>query len=941
MRISALLFVLLPIGAIAAEHCVFDAISLDGEWEMAYRPYPCESVVPPVFKGVRVAEAVPGYWEDMIPAFRAAGMTDEFRIHPTYQRETLPVTNYALDTMLPNIYGCFLYRRTVEIPDTRRAVLAFEGVRNQVHVWINGRFAAFRAGFSTPFELELPPDALKRGANEIVLAVSNNPNLGYLGSEVIGLTTRAVFTGTGGVNGHLELRFPKNALADVYVSTAKDLKGFTVHADGNVEADYAVLDGDKEVRTGHAKGGFTLSTEGLELWSPENPKRYELVLRTAEGEYRQKFGLRRLVAEDAKLKLNGRPVYLRGVTEHCYFPETVHLPRDIGYYRRITSVRKRLGFNFVRFHTYIPPVEYLEAMDELGMLVHLESPNFVTESEYRAIVDFARRHPSVVMFCTSNETRIDKLVEVYLEEIADIVHERSDALFTPMSALRGVEYCLTKHDPVVKEPFRHNAERVSRLSRYCDLFTSYQLGLASYDPVNSAGPEKIDRLASAYVGKPVLSHEICIGSSYLDPELEGRYPSDSPILKTGLFSGPRELLTKRGLWDRVPTYFRNSNEWMRRLRKFTFEKVRASDRTSGYDFLGDINSHWHTFGYSVGMMDEFYRLKPGETVENVLRYNSAAVLLCDLGSDFNVTAGEKRTVTFSVSNYDRQMTRPELRADLVGESGELVSGGCAELTDVPNGRVTKLQTIGYLIPESDVPRKYLLRAKLSDGTLTVENEWEIYAFPKIGEAASSPLRAKDGLRVVTDISAADLQAAMAKGERVVLFGKGPFNALPLSFNIGNAGRCAGNFATVVKTGHPALAGFPHEGYCGWQFRRLMEGGQAVQLEAGVPFDPIVDVASAVKFPIRQAALFEYRVGDGRLLVCSFRFADTDPAAAWLRNRLLAYAASSEFVPVRTLTAEQLRAVIEAPKLSGAVNNNVARNPRDASSDVRAGDLAMP
>ena len=57
-------------------------------------------------------------------------------------------------------------------------------------------------------------------------------------------------------------------------------------------------------------------------------------------------------------------------------------------------------------------------------------------------------------------------------------------------------------------------------------------------------------------------------------------------------------------------------------------------RVAGFDFLGDINTHWHTFGYSVGMMDEFYRLKPGETVENVLRYNSAAVVLSDLGSEY-------------------------------------------------------------------------------------------------------------------------------------------------------------------------------------------------------------------------------------------------------------------------------------------------------------------
>ena len=98
------------------------------------------------------------------------------------------------------------------------------------------------------------------------------------------------------------------------------------------------------------------------------------------------------------------------------------------------------------------------------------------------------------------------------------------------------------------------------------------------------------------------------------------------------------MLKEKGLLDRADTYFVNSCEWMWRIRKHCFEKLRAADRVAGYDFLGDINTHWHTFGYSVGMMDEFYRLKPGETVENALRYNSAAVVLSDLGSDFNVTA---------------------------------------------------------------------------------------------------------------------------------------------------------------------------------------------------------------------------------------------------------------------------------------------------------------
>ena len=922
----------------AFEHAVFESVPLDGAWEMAYSPYEYETVKPPEFAGVKIANAVPGYWEDMIDAFRAAGMTDEFRVNPWYEKQEFPILGSASDTTLPQVYGTFFYRRTVELDRTGPAVLAFEGVRNQVYAWVNGRYVSFHAGFSTPFELKIPDGVLKKGGNEIVLAVSNNRNLGYC-DYVYGLTTRAVFRSTGGVNGRMELRFPKSAMADVYVTTARDLRTFTVHAGGGEEFAWEILDGSGVKASGRAKGDFTLPTDGYSFWSPETPTRYTLRLVMAGGTYEQKFGIRRLVADGEKFRLNGNPVYLRGVTEHCYFPKTVHLPRDLGSYRMITAKRKELGFNFVRFHTFVPPVEYLEATDELGMLVHIETPNFLPEPEFAAVVAFARRHPSVVIYCTGNETRIDRLAETYLEDVAKLVHDGTDSLFSPMSAMRGVEYALVPgKDVIVDSPFPHNPERMKRLADYCDMWTSYQLGVTSYDSLNKGCAATLDRWGDVYCGKPRTSHEICIDGSYVDLSLEKMYPADSPILKAGIFSGIRRQLEEKGLLDRADTYFRNSCEWMRRIRKFTFEKLRAADRVAGYDFLGDINTHWHTFGYSVGMMDEFYRLKPGETVENVLRYNSAAVLLCDLGSDFNVTAGEKKTVTFSVSNYDRKMTRPELRADLVDESGELVSGGCAELLDVPNGRVTKLKAIDYRIPESDVPRKYLLRATLSDGTTKCANEWEIYAFPRVNAVRED---ADSTVRVVTDISEQDLQAAMEKGERVLLLGTGPFKSLPSSFRIGMAGRCAGDFATVIKKGHPIFRDFPHDGFCGWQFRRLIEDGRDVQLEAGVPFDPIIDVASAVKRVIRQSSLFEYRIGSGRLLVCSFNFREDDPAARWLRARLADYAASDAFAPAQVLTSDQLAAVIRAPLLSGAKNDNRASNPHDPAGEVRAGALSQP
>ncbi len=926
-------------GAKVFEHGIYDAVSLDGEWEMAYQPYAHEVVECPEFKGVKIANAIPGYWEDMVAEFRAAGMKDEFRINPLFERQRFPITGWASDTTLPNIYGCFFYRRTVELAEDGAAVLAFEGVRNQVHVWINGKFFAFRAGFSTPFELEVPKGVLKKGANEIVLAVSNNPNLGYC-DYVSGLTTRSTFCATGGVNGKLELRFPKNGIGDVYVTTAKDLKSFTVHVAGGVPFEYEIAGKAK----GRAKGDFTLPTDGYELWSPEKPYRYELAIRTAQGTYRQKFGIRRLVADGEKFRLNGKPIYLRGVTEHCYFAKTLHLPRDLEYYRMITAKRKELGFNFVRFHTFVPPVEYLEATDELGMVVHIESPNFVPESEFAAIIAFARRHPSVVIYCTGNETRIDRIAEAYLRDVAEMVHERTDSLFSPMSAMRGIEYALMSgKDPTVKAPFRHNAERMARIAPFCDMFTSYQLGLTSYESLNNGTSADLDAWGDAYHGKPRTSHEICIDSSYVDFDLEQLYPPDSPILKVGIFSEPRRMLKEKGLYDRADTYFRNSCEWMWRIRKHCFEKTRAADRVAGYDFLGDINTHWHTFGYSVGMMDEFYRLKPGETVENVRRYNSAAVLLCDLGNDFNVYAGVRKGVAFSLSNYadDIRIRNASLVFSLAdAQTGKSVFGGSwGQLRDadpITNGCLTCFGSFYISVPQSDVARKYLLKAKFSGGEVVAENEWEIYAFP---EVSAKPAPAN--VRVVTDISEAELASAMEKGERILLLGAGPFKSLLTSYRIGMAGRCSGNYATVIKAGHPALKGMPHDGFCGWQFRRLMEGGRAVQLEAGVPFDPIIDIASSVKFPIRQAMAFEYRIGEGRLLVCSFAFGKNDPAAAWLRERLVEYAAGDRFSPAQALTQEQLHAVINAPLLSGAKNQNRARNPGDPSSNVRAGAFAQP
>lgn len=923
--ICAVIFAV-PLSLLAAfEHVDYEPFSLDGAWEMAYNPNSFESdTALPQFRGVTIEKAVPGYWEDMKDSFKSAGMTNEFRVKTDCGPRTYPILGWAPDMTLPNIFGCFYYRRHFTLSQPGDAVLSFEGARNRARVWVNGRYMAAHAGYSTSFEIPVPKDALQKGTNEIVLAVSNDPVPGWApGKFDAGLSSRSVFDWSGGVTGRLELRLLNSRLSDVYVTTADDLASFAVHVGGGEPFEWKILDGNSVVASGNAAGDFSLSARGFSFWSPESPKLYALELVSGGRTVRRPFGIRRLVAKGEKLLLNGKPVYLRGVTEHCYFPRTVHIPRDYGYYKMVAEKRKELGFNHVRFHTFVPPKEYLDATDRIGMLVHLETPCNVSEAELKEIVAFARQHPSVVIYCMGNEMGISDKFELYLESLAGIVHSETDALFTPMSALRYVDYDLEKDAPVENKPFPHNAERMARLAKYSDLFVSVNGGHASYNSLYGCDGKKIDEMGDAFCGKPRLAHETCIHGTYVDFSLENDYPAGSPIVKTGIFAGLRKALADKGLLDRADVYYRNSCEWQRRMRKKAFEGLRAADRVVGFDFLGDINTHWHTFGYSAGMMDEFYRLKYGETVENVLRYNNDAVLLADFGYRFYVAAGERKKISFKLSNYRADAAGGVVTVDLKDGKGRVLSSGNIEVGALPSGRVHDLGSVELQIPKTAVPVVYTVCARLSGG-MDVSNEWELFAFPN--EAPAAP---PQGVRVMSGIvSREELLSALEGGDRVLLLGAGPFKSLKTYAQIGGPGRSGGTMATVIKKGHPLFADMPNDGYLSWPFVNLMQIGNAVQIEADVPFDPVVDVASQARCPIRQAFVFEYQVGRGRLLVCSFNLSGNDVVTRWMTRRLYEYAASDAFRPAHAISAAQLAAIIDAPLVETKPNANFANNPND-------------
>ncbi len=907
---------------------IYKTFSLNGDWEMDYCEEKYLGTTVPVFKGTLIKNAVPGYWEDMTDSFSCAPFFRNLKINPEYGIQRYPIAKTAPDMALPNITGNFYYRRMFSLENIYEpTVIHFNGVQNAASVWINGVYLGRHEGYSTPFDIEIPNKILIQGENSIVLSVSNHRLEGYLKEPVSGLTSRAANECTGGITGYIEIRIYQSPLRDAYILVSEDCKKVTVKTEATEDITFlwSISDEEKLLKNGEAKNEFSFDSSGFEYWSPENPKLYTLKINCQNAILERKFGIRRLLADGAKLKLNNTPYFLRGVCEHCYFPETIHPNHDISYYRRIIKSLKKLGFNFIRFHTYIPEEEYIQAADELGMLLHVECPNNTTIDEWKEIVNFCRKHTSVVIYCCGNELLIDEEFISYLNECANIVHKNTDSLFSPLSALRGLEYHFP--DPNQKKflkslPFEHAPHRFEEVGKFSDMYSSYANGLLSYFSLD-ADNEELDSWSEVYK-KPRVSHEICIDGTYTDLSIKDRY-KNTRVGKTELFSSIEKHLEEKGILKNAPVYFKNSSEWQRRVRKYCFEAARRCDKLAGFDFLGPIDTHWHTFGYDVGMMNEFYELKPGETVKNVLMYNSATVLLTDLKKKVNFLSGETMNFGVFVSHYGNNDLNSAILNIRLFINGKVAERKTLTINEIINGKVSKLFNLSFKLPEIKIASAMKLHISLDGDDVFTENEWELYLFPKEEITDTSDIIVSKGMSIDK------LTELLKSGNKVVLLGAEPFNSLPTTFRIALAGRTSDNLATVIYD-HPILNDIPHDGFCGWQFSCLMEKGKAVCFEDNtIPFNPIIEVVSSHKYAIRQSALFEFNALNGKLLVCSFNFSDDDPTVQYLKAKLISYAKSDAFSPTYSISKEQLYALANGNIAEIEKNSNLAFNINDKTA----------
>lgn len=273
-------------------------------------------------------------------------------------------------------------RFSLEEENKGRVFLQFGAVSYEARIFLNGSFLGIHKGGSTPFSLEITTHL--KAENRLIVVADNTRRKEQIPSEN---TDWFLY---GGIYRDVSLLFVPN----VYI---KNMKACLVNRETGAIEVKALVESDKKL-TDHAltflipelnieetvpvseDGTFTkiVHAQNLSLWSPENPKRYDVILTLKEkGEVKDEvtdvIGFRTIETRDGKILLNGSPVFLRGA---CLHEETEDHGKAVTKedIREAFQRAKKMNCNFLRLAHY-PHTQWVsEIADEVGILLWEEIP---------------------------------------------------------------------------------------------------------------------------------------------------------------------------------------------------------------------------------------------------------------------------------------------------------------------------------------------------------------------------------------------------------------------------------------------------------------------------------------------------------------------------------------------------------------------------------------
>ncbi len=386
---------------------------------------------------------------------------------------------------------------------------------------------------------------------------------------------------------------------------------------------------------------------------------------------------------------------------------------------------------------------------------------------------------------------------------------------------------------------------------------------------------------------PVLAHELGQWCAYPDFNIINKFTG---YLQPSNYEIYRDSAAAHGLLEKNKDFAQASGKYQVQCYK---EEIEANQRTNGYSGfeLLDLHDYLGQGTALIGVLDAFWESKGYVTADEWTRFCNTTVPLARLTSRVFTTA-QTLTAEMEIAHYDpTPLNDAVAQWRVVDSAGTVAAGGNLPGKTIPIGKGTSLGTISVDLSKLPAPRQYKLIVGIA-GT-GFENDWNFWLYPAVVDA-STPAD------VVVTTSWPEAQSVLAAGGKVLFMpaavdldeANPRMGTTPIFWNRLMNPNGTAFLGLWCDASSAALAGFPTQTNCDWEWTDLFAGARAINLD-NLPrgLQPIVEPIDDWNRNFKLGLIYECKVGAGKLMVCGLNLSSVRPGAASLRRSLLDYMTS--------------------------------------------------
>lgn len=403
--------------------------SLNGKWQYIVDPY--ETGFYNYRWQERNANDREAYWNSDVPENKTDrkehGYSDKYTLN-------VPGDWNSQDPKFLYYEGTVWYKRSFNFSKSapsNKVVLYFGAVNYKSDVYLNGKKLGQHKGGFSPFQFEVPDSLLKEKDNFLVVKVDNKRKA----DEIPTLNTD--WWNYGGITRDVLLvEVPQNYIRDYFIhlknGSVNEIEGWvktTNSGNETITLEIPELKVKKKLTATGDSTAFRFKLSKLQLWSPETPKLYNVILQSTTEKLEDKIGFRNIEVQGSKILLNGKPVFLRGICIHEEIPQEMRRAHSKADAQQLLGQAKELNANMVRLAHYPHNENMTRVADSLGLLVWSEIPVYWTISftsnevlekakgQLNDMITRDRNRASIIIWSVGNETPVHEARTAFMSNL--------------------------------------------------------------------------------------------------------------------------------------------------------------------------------------------------------------------------------------------------------------------------------------------------------------------------------------------------------------------------------------------------------------------------------------------------------------------------------------------------------------------------------------------